>query len=388
MELQKWFGCVRKTYNWALSELKNKHKKLVWWKDHHLKNRFVTKCNIPNKYKYLHEDTPKHIREGAIKDLKAAFSTNIQKRKKKPKHTWDVKYRSKKDVQAIVIPSTVLKGLQKQPELTSQRYLRMYPTYLWGALSYHVKSLGDVKFHYDCRLTFDKLNRFYLHVPFVRICDNQASDQKGTVALDPGVRTFMTGYSPQGSAFSIGDRDISRIQRHCQHLDDLLSRTERAPKAKQWRMKRAITKARYRIQTLSDEVHWKAIKYLTSRFSKIYIPSFNVGDMVKRVERRINRKTVRQMLCWRHFAFRQRLLQTAAREGISVIVCTEEYTSKTCTNCGHLHTRLGGNKRFRCPSCGWAQDRDLNGARNIFLKSESATKSCRTSCAASAALPR
>ncbi|RHZ50134.1 hypothetical protein Glove_505g20 [Diversispora epigaea] len=51
-----------------------------------------------------------------------------------------------------------------------------------------------------------------------------------------------------------------------------------------------------------------------------------------------------------------------------VIICTEEYTSKTCGCCGHIHRKLGGSKVFRCPSCTAELDRDINGARNILLR--------------------
>ncbi|WP_414585455.1 zinc ribbon domain-containing protein [Scytonema sp. PCC 10023] len=41
----------------------------------------------------------------------------------------------------------------------------------------------------------------------------------------------------------------------------------------------------------------------------------------------------------------------------------------TCSKCGHLHERLGGNKKFKCPSCNHEIPRDWNGAINIFIKS-------------------
>jgi putative transposase len=49
---------------------------------------------------------------------------------------------------------------------------------------------------------------------------------------------------------------------------------------------------------------------------------------------------------------------------------TEEYTSKTCSKCGQVHNKLGGNKVFKCPNpdCQNVMDRDKNGAFNIMLK--------------------
>ncbi|MBC6477290.1 MAG: transposase [Hormoscilla sp. GM7CHS1pb] len=58
----------------------------------------------------------------------------------------------------------------------------------------------------------------------------------------------------------------------------------------------------------------------------------------------------------------------AAKYGCVVVDVTEEYTSKTCSKCGHIHIKLGGNKRFICPSCGHTISRDINGAFNKMLK--------------------
>lgn len=91
----------------------------------------------------------------------------------------------------------------------------------------------------------------------------------------------------------------------------------------------------------------------------------------KRKGRVINSKTARAMLTWSHFTFRQRLL-SKAREypNTKVVICDEDYTSKTCGKCGNIHEKLGGNKIFKCPQkkCDLVIDRDCNGARNIALR--------------------
>ena len=51
-----------------------------------------------------------------------------------------------------------------------------------------------------------------------------------------------------------------------------------------------------------------------------------------------------------------------------LILCTENYTSKACTNCGHIKQNLGGNKIYKCKKCKSVIDRDINGARNIYIK--------------------
>ena len=87
--------------------------------------------------------------------------------------------------------------------------------------------------------------------------------------------------------------------------------------------------------------------------------------------RRINKVTVRQMLGWAHYRFRQRLQQQAELRGATVHVVSEAYTSKSCGRCGRLHHSLGGNHTFRCPHppCDYRSERDAHGARNIMAMS-------------------
>jgi len=43
------------------------------------------------------------------------------------------------------------------------------------------------------------------------------------VALDPGIRTFLTGFA-EDQAFKLGTGDFARIARLCRHLDKLISK--------------------------------------------------------------------------------------------------------------------------------------------------------------------
>ena len=98
------------------------------------------------------------------------------------------------------------------------------------------------------------------------------------------------------------------------------------------------------------------------------LPSFDVSQMVANDGRKLNRRTVMLMTAWGHYRFKQRLLLKAREFGKKVVIVNEAYTSKTCSCCGSIHTSLGGSKVYKCKQCNKTMDRDVNGAKNIYLK--------------------
>ncbi len=133
-------------------------------------------------------------------------------------------------------------------------------------------------------------------------------------------------------------------------------------------MLKAANRLRIRIRNLVDECHKQVANYLTSNYKVILLPTFETSQMVVKSKRKISTKTARQMLTWGHYRFKQHLKQSAQKRGVVVIDVNESYTSKTCTKCGHIHTKLGGSKTFKCPNCGHEHDRDYGGARNILVR--------------------
>lgn len=101
---------------------------------------------------------------------------------------------------------------------------------------------------------------------------------------------------------------------------------------------------------------------------QIVIPPYETSQMSLRMGRRLRNKQVRQMLTWSFFRFKTRLLQVARRLGRRVVICSEEYTSQTCSCCGGL--TKSSSKLYKCmaENCPDVADRDVNGARNILLK--------------------
>jgi putative transposase len=220
------------------------------------------------------------------------------------------------------------------------------------------------KTEFATQLVRDK-KRWFACIPVTEEVESKELDK--VIALDPGVRTFLTGFD--GDSFQeFGKADIGRIQRLCSHLDSLMSKASKSSRKQKRRMHEAANRLRIRIRNLVDECHKQVANYLTSQYKVILLPTFETSQMVVKSKRKLHTKTARQMLTWGHYRFECHLKQAAKKRGVVVIDVNESYTSKTCTKCGYKHDKLGGSKTFKCPNCGHVHDRDWGGARNIMIR--------------------
>lgn len=224
---------------------------------------------------------------------------------------------------------------------------------------------------YGTQLVRDR-RRWFAVIP--EYIPTKLTEKTGVIALDPGIRTFLTGYDGE-SVLEIGLADIERIVRLCFHLDKLLSRAyQKTVRTKQRRsLLRGASRIRIKIRNLVDELHRQTANYLVSHYKVIFIPPFESSEMVLKSKRRLNSKSARSMLTLAHYRFKQLLLSMASKCGVLVVITNECYTSKTCGACGHIHYKLGGSKVFKCPHCGYIVERDANGAFNIMLKALAGT---------------
>lgn len=248
-----------------------------------------------------------------------------------------------------------------------------YPKTTKG-LKYEASQSVPYQCEYGTQLVYQR-GKWFACFPQVVKAAGTGSDR--VVALDPGNRTFLTGYDGE-NVLEIGKGDIGRIQRLCLHLDSLISRSTKVKARQRRKMRIACDRIREKIQNLVKDLHNKAVNLLVNSYKLIYLPTFDSSQMVVKIngkgkKRKINSKSARQMLTLSHYRFEQHLKQAASRKGVIVALVNESYTSKTCPNCGHIHAKLGGNKKFQCPKCKYSAPRDWNGALNIMIRALQAT---------------
>ena len=178
----------------------------------------------------------------------------------------------------------------------------------------------------------------------------------------------MTFFS-QNSYGWLGEDSNLHIQKLCFKLDELVSQITKSSGQLKRRLKKAASRLRCKIKNLIKELHQKCAKFLVDNFDVILLPTFETSQMVSKSRRKLRNKSVRQMLTLSHYEFKQFLKWKAWENSKIVIDCNESYTSKTALEwTGEIISNLGGARVIKSPATGLKMDRDLNGARGIFLR--------------------
>jgi IS605 OrfB family transposase len=111
---------------------------------------------------------------------------------------------------------------------------------------------------------------------------------------------------------------------------------------------------------------------LNHRISKTIVQSCQPGDVIVMEDLKYIRDRVRVARKQRHiqhsWAFGQLgdfIEYKAAERGIAVVYVDPRYTSQKCPQCGHISKNNRHQHLFRCKSCGYTDNADLNAAVNI-----------------------
>jgi transposase len=273
-------------------------------------------------------------------------------------------------------------------------------------------------------LKFDRNHGYFLCIPYWKKKTTEYVQPRHlAVALDPGVRSFQTTYDSVGTSTKYGYRSIEKLMTRAKRMDQIQSRLDQIQprldlstpyqvlvplmeeeddlefdaskpieptsstsadsvvdptperpsrvylnRCKTKALKRQRRAMAAKIDNLKTDVHWKLANELCASYEHVMIPVFKVSQMVNRFKRKIRCRTVREMLHWSHYAFRQRLICKGEEWSTTVHEVGEEYTTKGCPHCGSINQKIGGSEWFSCRQCGYECDRDRGASRSIYLK--------------------
>lgn len=204
--------------------------------------------------------------------------------------------------------------------------------------------------------------------------DNQVDNNK-IVSIDQGIRKFATSYSPKEVNFYGEKFANDKILPLFKKLDSMISKrkilSNLIKDEKQWIYNRLkfyqwnIDKIRNRISDLINDLHRRICFDLASNYDYIILPKYETSNMVKKGKRKLSKLFTRVMNSLSSFQFKTLLKFYCQKHGKKLLDSSEEYTSKTRSWNGVIDNTLGGSKNIKDSNI--VVDRDINGARGIFL---------------------
>jgi len=214
----------------------------------------------------------------------------------------------------------------------------------------------------DCRLQKNG-DEYFLFVPEKTKPTVKNAYEGKHISIDLGVRTFATCLS-ENKAVMIGEKCQNRITKYLKRKDAIINNNEINKEIKK-KNEFLINK---KIDNLVEELHWKSINYLIKNYETVLIGDLNVKSIVKK-SGNLSKNSKRVALCLKFYDFKQKLTYKCNSNKTNLGIINEWFTSKMCSLCGNIDENLGSKKVYNCEKCKTSLNRDINGARNIYIKS-------------------
>lgn len=348
-QLAQTFGCVRYVYNRALAERSRaytqEHRKVTYAES----DRMLTSWKREPEATWLTEPSKGPL-QASLRNLQTAFVNFWAKRARYP--TFKKKGRS----------------------TDSATYFRGCFTYRNGAVTLAKQAVAlDIRWSRPLpegvdpsQVTVSRNSRGQYFISI--LCEEVVHDGPATAAMvgiDAGINsllTLSTGEKITNPKYE--KRDRVRLKRAQQALSRKMRGSANREKAKL-----RVAKIHGRIADRRRDYLHKLSTRLINENQVICIEDLSVRNMVK------NHSLARAISDASWSELRRQLEYKAEWHGREIIAVDRWYpSSKTCSACGHLLTKLPLRLRaWTCPACTATHDRDINAARNILAVGRTVT---------------
>ena len=227
----------------------------------------------------------------------------------------------------------------------------------------------------DCTFKYDAHNNKYtLYVPIKESQKNEEHKYE-FISLDPGLRTFMTGIS-ESTVIEMGTNVTDKIYSYIRKIEKIkkIAKTDLQEGQKylslgkrKKKLRKKLRAAKIKFDNQIDDMHWKIIKYLTTKHKNVMIGNLSTKNILSNKQKQIFSKEYKRVIPQiKLYKFKQRLEYKCKERRVNYKEIDEYYTSKLCSVCASYKSVKG--KMYECDECGLEIDRDINAARNIYMK--------------------
>ena len=196
------------------------------------------------------------------------------------------------------------------------------------------------------------------------------ADPAAVAGVDLGIKTLAVLSAgeqiPNPRHLGRSLRKVRRLSRAVSRRRGPDRRTRQQPSNRWQRASVALGKVQGRVADQRRDALHKATTDLTGRFGTLVAEDLNVAGMTR------NRRLARHVADASFAEFRRQIEYKAAWRGGRVIVAGRWFaSSKTCSGCGAVKTKLPLSERtYVCAACGLVADRDRNAAVNLAAYGE------------------
>ena len=302
-------------------------------------------------------NTPKDIRDGAIRDVCKAYKTGFANLKAGNIKFFKLGFRKHSTMdKSCVIPKKAVKNINGNIKIYSTVLGKDKCNFKMGKKT--LKKHKNIKIDNDCRIVKQK-NEYWLLIP-IPMKIEEKTQPVNYCGIDPGVRTFMTAFGNQGCIeYEHNNSILKKLDKLKIDIQEM-----RHLRLRKRIVKRILNKIENRKSNLVNELHWKTINHLLKNNDVIIYGDIKSHNIVKNGKNKILNTDLNNLKLYK---FKERLLFKATEKNKKVFCIKEEFTTKTCSFCGTLNDP-GSSKIYNCLSCNKKIGRDVNASKNILMK--------------------
>lgn len=285
--------------------------------------------------------------------LKETNSTTLQKSYDNLIHAYQmvgkashgrVKFKSRKNpVQTFrTLNIKIIDGNLKLPKIKSTIPMK-----------YSKQVQGDIL---TATISKNNSNQYFVSINVKKSPVKQLKKTEKEVGIDLGLKDLAT-YS---NGYKTGQIHLDKIDKKIEMQSQILSK--KVKNGCNWvKAKTKLNRLYQKKKDIINDFLHKTTTQMVSDFDEIYVG--NVNSQLGLKNKHLARTTADQH--W--YEFKRQLKYKSDWYGKHFRVVDEKYTSKTCSNCGHVIGSLNLNiRRWKCPKCNIQHDRDVNAAKNIL----------------------
>ena len=317
-------------------------------------------------------DVANEIRESAVSDAVSALKTCLTNVERGHQETFDIKIKQTREHGSFGVEKKIV----WKANVLTFKFEKMFRA---GGAKFGVRCPVDkIPFEHgvggtmtpgcDCKVHKSTDGEFYLLATYSYVKQPENFDTRPVMAGDLGVRKFCVSYGLDGTSACIGQQTRERLLPMILKRDKIvrLLAKGKVTGLKKKKLKASLVRLKNKLLHLRDELHFKTISWITSKYSVAVIPHLRIKQLTAKTGN-LHRSTKKVLAVLGHGRFYERLRSKCETTSTVLVDGDESYTSKGCDRCGRL-VNVGSSERFQCEACGHDTDRDVHAARGILLK--------------------